>query len=95
MVYFTRKRFAPAIIDAETLRSLSVNISRIFVSAVTLRSYSFHKCVQAEPDPRDFKGAHLGLYITHFHFPPDDRHLWFCSKFKFIQKYGNWKNLMQ
>ena len=30
MVYFTRQRFARAIIDAETLRSLFVNISRIF-----------------------------------------------------------------
>ena len=30
MVYFTRQRFARAIIDAETFRSLFVNSSRIF-----------------------------------------------------------------
>ena len=31
IVYFTRQRFACAIIDAETLQSLFVNIWRIFV----------------------------------------------------------------
>ena len=30
IVYFTRQRFARAIIDADTLRSLFLNISRIF-----------------------------------------------------------------
>ena len=43
VVYFTRQRFAFAIIDAE-LGSLFVNIWRISVSAVALLTYSFHKC---------------------------------------------------
>ena len=44
IVYFTRQRFAGAIIDAETLRSLFVNFSRIFGISRHTSCMLFHKC---------------------------------------------------
>ena len=70
-LYFNRQRFARAIIDAETLRSMFLNFRAFLVSAVTLRAYSFHKCILmtgAEPVPRDLKAIPLVVscvkYIT-------------------------------
>ena len=44
-MYFTIQCFERAITDAQTLRSLFVNIYIFSVTAVALRAYSFHKCI--------------------------------------------------
>ena len=41
----TRQRFARVIIDAETLRSLFVNISRFFGISRRTLCISFHQCI--------------------------------------------------